>query len=111
VIRLDKRINSVLAGIYLRVLRVLRFHFPGLLPARRVDFLVSADVHQDVEAPGSARRRRSEGKENGTAKHAEHANDGGCLQVQDDASDLKALLESPHSAVMPPSTNSSAPVT
>jgi hypothetical protein len=82
-----------------------------LLPARRVDFLVSADVHQDVEAPGSARRRRSEGKENGTAKHAEHANNGGCLQVQDDASDLKALLESPHSAVMPPSTNSSAPVT
>jgi hypothetical protein len=88
-----QEVNPVLAGLYLRVRRVLRFHFPCLLPeqpfqivnasksraARRVDILVSADVHQDVEAPGSARRRRSEGKENGTANHAEHAKGDGAF--------------------------------
>ena len=31
----------------------------------------------------------SDHKENGTAKHAEHAKDGGALQAQDDAFDLK----------------------
>jgi hypothetical protein len=42
--------------------------------------------------PGSARRGLSDHKENGTAKHAEHAKGGGALQVQDDAFDLKARL-------------------
>jgi hypothetical protein len=40
--------------------------------------------------PGSAQRRLSEGKENGTANHAEHAKGDGALQAQDDAFDLKA---------------------
>jgi hypothetical protein len=31
-------------------------------------------------------------KENGTAKHAEHAKDGGASQGKDDAFDLKAML-------------------
>jgi hypothetical protein len=42
--------------------------------------------------PGSARRGPSDREENGTAKHAKHANGGGALQVQDDAFDLKARL-------------------
>jgi hypothetical protein len=42
--------------------------------------------------PGSARRGLSDHKENGTAKHAEHAKGGGALQVEDDAFDLKARL-------------------
>jgi hypothetical protein len=42
--------------------------------------------------PGSAQRGLSDRKENGTANHAKHAKDGGALQVQDDAFDLKARL-------------------
>ena len=38
--------------------------------------------------PGSAQLVCNH-KENGTAKHAEHAKDGGALQAQDDAFDLK----------------------
>jgi hypothetical protein len=42
--------------------------------------------------PGSAQHGLSDRKENGTAKHAEHAKGGGALQGQDDAFDLKARL-------------------
>ena len=42
--------------------------------------------------PDSAQRGLSDRKENGTAKHAEHAKGGGALKGQDDAFDLKARL-------------------
>ena len=41
---------------------------------------------------GPAQRGLSDRKENGTAKHAEHAKSSGPLQAQDDAFDLKARL-------------------
>jgi len=42
--------------------------------------------------PGSMQRGLADRKENGTAKHAEHATGGSALQGQDDAFDLKARL-------------------
>ncbi len=41
---------------------------------------------------GSPQRGLSDRKENGTAKHAEHARGGGDFQGQDDAFDLEARL-------------------
>ena len=69
----EQEVNPVPAGIHLRVLRILRFHLPCLLPAQ-------------------PQRGLSGRKENGTANHAEHAKGGGALQGQDDALDLKAWL-------------------
>jgi hypothetical protein len=79
-----QEVNPVLAGIHLRVLCDLRFHFRCLLPWFRA-------------------ARLSDRKENGTANHAEHAKRGGALQGQDQAFDLKArLAEVEHQAEMQP---------
>jgi hypothetical protein len=82
-----QEVNPVLADIHLRVLRVLRFHFPCLLPALEPNEFGRVHV-----CPGSAQRGLFDRKENGTANHANHAKGDGALQGQDDAFDLKARL-------------------
>jgi hypothetical protein len=91
---LGQKVNPVLTGFHLRVLRVLRFHCLCLLPAQPFQTVNASRRPRSPDRlhPGLAQRGPSDQEENGTAKHAEHAKGGGALQVEDNAFDLKARL-------------------